>query len=603
MSAVPATFQQPGPFPLNAQPANVSLYLGNLDKVITENIIFDKFSRYGKIIRFRVVRDKTTNESRGFAFVEFLTAKDAEAAKTAMSNEKLGNQFIRVLWSGEHNKRIPQANIFVRNIDRKITQGDLENYFQRWGSVMSTHLSVNDKGESNGYGFIQFRTEEDAKKCLDESQNEALRLGELDIKCESFKSNQEREVLRTANRKNLLILDAPLAVNEEQVRTICNAFGTVKSIRLGKSPDNENSYVLVAFSEHEEAEKALAGFADKLGSAFQGQSKAISVHWHKTKAELKQERKKAFQQEKDKTLYMRNLKADTTKKTLEDALKAVGAPVERITLKDFDATENPQTNVTFKVRYAFIKMQSKELVETVMKHKNEEGIVNLFKDKKVYIDIALPKADRASMKQIRQKQKYYTFPQHQAFGTYGQFPFPFQMPFPAPGYGMAPMQQRPTMRPTNYRPSNQSRRPYPNTYPPHRGGMQQRVGPMGQQLQNPNFPPYGAQSQQPPRPPQMPRPVEQPKPEPKKIDLNFIQKNWDNFKKMKPEEKRNILGELLYPLVVKIIGAQLAPKITGMLVDFEVMSEEEIVEAIEKSDVLAQRIQEAREALDEAGDA
>lgn len=69
---------------------------------------------------------------------------------------------------------------------------------------------------------------------------------------------------------------------------------------------------------------------------------------------------------------------------------------------------------------------------------------------------------------------------------------------------------------------------------------------------------------------------------------------------MKPEEKRNILGEFLYPKVLKEIGNNLAPKITGMLVDFEVMTEEEIVEAIEDDSILRQRINEAKEALDEA---
>lgn len=69
---------------------------------------------------------------------------------------------------------------------------------------------------------------------------------------------------------------------------------------------------------------------------------------------------------------------------------------------------------------------------------------------------------------------------------------------------------------------------------------------------------------------------------------------------MKAEDKRNVLGEFLYPRVEKITGRTLAPKITGMLVDFEVMTEDEIVEAIEDENTLKQRIQEAKEALDEA---
>jgi len=108
----------------------------------------------------------------------------------------------------------------------------------------------------------------------------------------------------------------------------------------------------------------------------------------------------------------------------------------------------------------------------------------------------------------------------------------------------------------------------------------------------------------PPRPQQVQQQPPQPKqpeaPAKTKIDLATIRSNWDNFKKMKPEDKRNVLGEFLYPRVEKFIGRNLAPKITGMLVDFEVMTEEEIIEAIEDENILGQRIQEAKEALDEA---
>jgi len=118
----------------------------------------------------------------------------------------------------------------------------------------------------------------------------------------------------------------------------------------------------------------------------------------------------------------------------------------------------------------------------------------------------------------------------------------------------------------------------------------------------------GYQQQPRHQPPMQHRPPQQDQPKhsapqaeaPKKLDLATIRKNWDNFKSLKPEEKRNILGEFLYPKVLKEIGNSLAPKITGMLVDFEVMTEEEIVEAIDDESILRQRINEAKEALDEA---
>jgi hypothetical protein len=49
------------------------------------------------------------------------------------------------------------------------------------------------------------------------------------------------------------------------------------------------------------------------------------------------------------------------------------------------------------------------------------------------------------------------------------------------------------------------------------------------------------------------------------------------------EKQRTILGELLYPMVEKLVdnNKDTAPKITGMLIDFEVFEVSEILEFLE----------------------
>lgn len=58
------------------------------------------------------------------------------------------------------------------------------------------------------------------------------------------------------------------------------------------------------------------------------------------------------------------------------------------------------------------------------------------------------------------------------------------------------------------------------------------------------------------------------------------------------------MGELLFPLVSKHCEDKTqAPKVTGMLIDFEVFEVSEILEFLENEELLHERIQEAEELI------
>lgn len=46
------------------------LYIGNLDYRISEEDLYELFSEYGHVTSVRIVRDKSSHRSKGFAFVE-----------------------------------------------------------------------------------------------------------------------------------------------------------------------------------------------------------------------------------------------------------------------------------------------------------------------------------------------------------------------------------------------------------------------------------------------------------------------------------------------------------------------------------------------------
>jgi len=81
------------------------------------------------------------------------------------------------------------------------------------------------------------------------------------------------------------------------------------------------------------------------------------------------------------------------------------------------------------------------------------------------------------------------------------------------------------------------------------------------------------------------------------ITLADLKNKWQEFVKLDKEKQRNILGELLFPLIKERVGESIAPKITGMLIDLDVLEISEIFEFLEDRELLNERISEAKDLI------
>jgi hypothetical protein len=83
-------------------------------------------------------------------------------------------------------------------------------------------------------------------------------------------------------------------------------------------------------------------------------------------------------------------------------------------------------------------------------------------------------------------------------------------------------------------------------------------------------------------------------------DAKWLKQNLKEFDLLPTDEKKNILGNMMYNKVNELSPpTDLIPKITGMLIDLEVLSIEEIIEILEKKELLAERMHEAIKIIEE----
>ncbi|CAG8683926.1 12900_t:CDS:2, partial [Racocetra fulgida] len=78
----PASPGPEGPF---VDPCN--LFIKNLDANISSSDLFNHFRRFGRIISARVMRDQETNNSKGFGFVSYTSAEEADRANPTSPSE------------------------------------------------------------------------------------------------------------------------------------------------------------------------------------------------------------------------------------------------------------------------------------------------------------------------------------------------------------------------------------------------------------------------------------------------------------------------------------------------------------------------------------
>lgn len=72
------------------------LYVGNIPFSTTEEDLREMFGRHGAVLSARVITDRETGRSRGFAFVEMEDASSADEAIRALDGSDMGGRSLRV---------------------------------------------------------------------------------------------------------------------------------------------------------------------------------------------------------------------------------------------------------------------------------------------------------------------------------------------------------------------------------------------------------------------------------------------------------------------------------------------------------------------------
>ncbi len=83
------------------------LYVGNLPYSITDQTLMDTFAQCGTVESAKIIMDRDSGRSKGFAFVEMSTSSEAAASISKLNGTQLDGRAINV---SEAKPQAPREN-------------------------------------------------------------------------------------------------------------------------------------------------------------------------------------------------------------------------------------------------------------------------------------------------------------------------------------------------------------------------------------------------------------------------------------------------------------------------------------------------------------
>jgi polyadenylate-binding protein len=613
-----------------------SLYVGDLAKDVTEAMLFEKFSSAGPVLSIRVCRDMISRMSLGYAYVNFQQPADAERALDTMNFDVLKGKPIRIMWSQRDPslRRSGVGNVFIKNLDKTIDNKAMYDTFSAFGNILSCKVAQDmSNGESKGYGFVHFETEEAALNAIQKVNGMLLNGKKVYVGRFVPRKDREMELGEKARKfTNVYVKNINDEYDEAKLNEMFQKFGKISSVKVMKSDDGKSKGF--GFVSFEDPEEAMVACEELNGQDLDG--KTVFVGRAQKKAERQAELKKKFEALKMErlnryqgvNLYVKNLD-DTID---DDKLRQEFAPFGTITSAKVMCEEGRSKG------FGFVCFSSPEEATKAVTEMNGRIIVS----KPLYVALAQRKEDRKAHLAQQYVQRVSGMRMQQSFGQMGQqmgFPqqqyfLPAAMPQPQRFFGAQPQGMRPGGVPRWAQQGQRHMQPNFAGGAPQMGRGQNRhqnnkmmgggrpmgPGPMAMPMNmaamaaaRPGMPPNAANPAamrpnfkytsgvrnvagapvMPAQPVQAPMPPQQPQQQQPPQAAVFIQGQEPLTASMlaqaPPSEQKQMLGERLFPLIQSMFP-DLAGKITGMLLEID---NSELVHMLEHKESLTSKVEEA----------
>nr|XP_009479757.1 PREDICTED: nucleolin [Pelecanus crispus] len=312
--------------------------------------------------------------SKRFGYVDFSSAEDLDKA-LQLNGKKLMGLEIKLEKAKsketmkENKKERDARTLFVKNLPYRLTEDEMRDVFE---NALEVRIVMNKEGNSKGMAYVEFKTEAEANKALEEKQGTEIDGRAMVIDFIGEKSHQEHQKGGGEREsKTLIVNNLSYAASEE---TLQELFKKASSIKMPQTNQGRpKGYAFVEFPTTEDAKEALNSCNN---TEIEGRAIRLefsSPAWQKGNANARG----GFNQQ-SKTLFVRGLSEDTTEETLRESFEgSISARI--VTDRDTGSSKG----------FGFVDFSSPEDAKAA-KEAMEDGEID---GNKVILDFAKPKGE------------------------------------------------------------------------------------------------------------------------------------------------------------------------------------------------------------------
>eukprot|EP01091_Cochliopodium_minus_P000118 TRINITY_DN10150_c0_g1_i1.p1 TRINITY_DN10150_c0_g1~~TRINITY_DN10150_c0_g1_i1.p1 ORF type:complete len:565 (-),score=187.89 TRINITY_DN10150_c0_g1_i1:274-1935(-) len=247
-----------------------NIFIKDLHPSIQSQDLYDNFSQFGTILSCKVETD-TNGVSKGFGYVHFENMEAAQKAIDGTNGIELEGKKISVTHFKNKKQRSVETtnapkytNIFVKNLNPKISENELKEKFSQYGEITSLVIMFDDNKISKGFGFINYKTPEAAIKAVEELHEKEF-LGTKVYVAKAQKKSERLSQLRKQfeERKlkfqdsNLYIKNLDDQIDDKKLLELFSSYGDITSSRVMRDDNNvSKGFGFVCFASPEDAQKA-----------------------------------------------------------------------------------------------------------------------------------------------------------------------------------------------------------------------------------------------------------------------------------------------------------------------------------------------------------
>ncbi|NXU75092.1 NUCL protein, partial [Oreotrochilus melanogaster] len=318
------------------------------------------------------VLDVRIGSSKRFGYVDFSSAEDLDKA-LQMNGKKLMGSEIKLEKAKsketikENKKERDARTLFVKNLPYRITEDEIREVFE---NATEVRIVMNKEGNSKGMAYIEFKTEAEANKALEEKRGTEIDGRTMVIDFTGEKSHQDHQK-GGGESKTLIVNNLSYAASEE---TLQELFKKASSIKMPQNNQGRpKGYAFVEFPTAEDAKEALNSCNNTEIEGRPIRLEFSAPAWQKGTMNARG----GFNQQ-SKTLFVRGLSEDTTEETLRESFEgSISARI--VTDRDTGSSKG----------FGFVDFSSPEDAKAA-KEAMEDGEID---GNKVILDFAKPKGE------------------------------------------------------------------------------------------------------------------------------------------------------------------------------------------------------------------